>query len=46
MLAATEARLSDDSFVKRAPAPVVQAARDRLAELEARVERLRARVTS
>ncbi len=46
MLAATEARLSDDSFVKRAPAPVVQAARDRLAELEVRVERLRARVTS
>ncbi|MDQ3554534.1 MAG: class I tRNA ligase family protein, partial [Chloroflexota bacterium] len=45
MLAETEARLANEDFVKRAPGPVVQAARDRLTELGARVERLRARLT-
>jgi len=45
MLAETEARLANESFVKRAPGPVVQAARDRLTELGARVRRLRARLT-
>jgi valyl-tRNA synthetase len=46
MLAETEARLANESFVKRAPGPIVQAARDRLIELEARVERLRARLSA
>ncbi len=46
MLAETEARLANESFVKRAPGPVVQAARDRLTELEARVGRLRARLSA
>ncbi len=45
MLAETEARLADRRFVERAPADVVEGARDRLADLAARVERLRERLT-
>ena len=38
------ARLADENFVRRAPAEVVEGSRQRLAELEERVERLRERL--
>jgi valyl-tRNA synthetase len=40
----SRARLADQNFVQRAPAPVVDGARQRLAELDERVERLRERL--
>ncbi|MDQ3448605.1 MAG: valine--tRNA ligase [Chloroflexota bacterium] len=46
LFAQTQARLTDDRFVERAPPDVVQSARERLTELGERVERLRARSTS
>ncbi|HEY8439802.1 MAG TPA: valine--tRNA ligase [Candidatus Limnocylindrales bacterium] len=43
-LAAARARLANAAFTERAPAAVVQGARDREAELAAQVDRLRARL--
>jgi valyl-tRNA synthetase len=45
LLAAARARLANDSFVAKAPAPVVEGARARAAELEALVARLSERLT-
>jgi len=44
VLAATEARLADERFTSRAPSSVVQATRDRAAELRDQVDRLAARL--
>ncbi len=46
MLAAAQARLADESFVQRAPAAVVGAARQKLADLEERVARLSGQLAS
>jgi valyl-tRNA synthetase len=43
-LAAAEARLSDDSFVTRAPVNVVEGARSRVKELRAQADALRERI--
>ena len=43
-LAAAEARLSDDAFVTRAPANVVEGARSRVNELRAQADALRERI--
>jgi valyl-tRNA synthetase len=43
-LAAAEARLSDDAFVTRAPANVVEGARARVKELRAQADALRERI--
>ena len=43
-LAAARARLANAAFTDRAPAAVVEGAREREAELTAQVERLRARL--
>jgi valyl-tRNA synthetase len=44
LLEQARARLADENFVQRAPAQVVDGARERLAELEERAERLRERL--
>ena len=44
LLAAARARLADERFMARAPAPIVDGARAREAELTDQVERLRARL--
>jgi valyl-tRNA synthetase len=46
LLAAARARLADRTFVERAPAHIVDGARDRAAELEARIARLNEHLAS